>query len=103
MGFQGIQCIEGELKGSEIPMEKGQGVVIGRDAKEANLVFRDSTISRKHLLVELDEEGSYYVTDYSKVGTETDDGAKLERETRTKVAAGTVLLIGKAGTKVRLG
>lgn len=102
MAFQGIQCIDGELKGSEIPMQPGQSIVIGRDAKEANLVFRDSTISRKHLLVELDKEGNYYVTDYSKVGTQTDDGTKLEREVRTLVSAGTVLEIGISGTRIGL-
>ena len=103
MAFQGIQCIDGELKGSEIPMEKGQTIIIGRDAKEANLVFRDSTISRKHLLVELDEDGEYYVTDYSTVGTEIDNGSALESGVRTHLAAGAILAIGKAGTKVKLG
>lgn len=101
MEFYGIQCVEGELKGAEVPMEHGQIIVIGRDAGEANLVFRDSTISRKHLLVELDD-GDYYVTDYSRVGTETEDGIRFEQEIRTQVAAGTVLVIGKAGTKVKL-
>lgn len=101
MRFTGIKCIEGELKGSEIPMKKGQYIIIGRDAGEANLVFRDGTISRKHLLVELDEAGEYYVTDFSKVGTQFEDGEWLEHEVRTQVEEGTVLLIGKGGTKIR--
>lgn len=102
MAFQGIQCIDGELKGSEIPMEKGQKIIIGRDAKEANLVFRDGTISRKHLLVELDEDGEYYVTDYSSLGTAINGGDLLEHEVRTMVSSRTILEIGKVGTKVRL-
>lgn len=102
MSFTGIKCIEGELKGAEIPMEKGQSIVIGRDAGEANLVFRDGTISRKHLLVELDKEGQFYVTDYSKVGTSFDNGDMLEHEVRTHVTTGMVFNIGNAGTKVEI-
>lgn len=98
----GILCVAGELKGKEIKLAPSEKLVIGRNPKEANLVFRDITISRKHCLIEPGEDGNYYVTDYSSCGVITGEGEQLIKDKRTKLAGGTVLLIGKSGTKVRL-
>lgn len=98
----GISCLEGELQGKELKLAPGEKLVIGRNPKEANLVFRDITISRKHCLIEPGEEGNYYVTDYSSCGVITGEGGQLVKDERTKLAGGTVLLIGKSGTKVKL-
>lgn len=98
-----IVCIEGELKGSEIILKPNESIMIGRDTKSANLVFRDVTISRKHCLIEIGEDGCYYVTDYSSHGIVTGEGVQLIRDKRTKLVNGTILLIGKSGTKVELG
>lgn len=98
----GISCLEGELQGKEIKLELNEKLVIGRNPKEANLVFRDITISRKHCLIEMGEDGIYYVTDYSSCGVITGDGMQLIKDKRTKLTRGTVLLIGKSGTKIKL-
>lgn len=102
MGKYKIVCIEGERKGSELYLKPRESITIGRDSKTANLVFRDITISRKHCLVESGDADNYYVTDYSSCGIVTEDGINLKPGERTELARGTVLLIGKSGTKIRL-
>lgn len=97
-----IACIEGELKGAEIPIKPGEHIIVGREPRFSNLVFHDVTISRKHCIIELDKMGEYYITDYSECGVMTDDGKKLEKVIRTNCPKGTVLQIGKAGTKIVL-
>ncbi len=97
-----IVCIEGERKGSEIFLKPRESIVIGRDLKSANLVFRDVTISRKHCIVESSGEDSYYVTDFSSCGIVSEDGIELRQGERTELARGTILSIGKSGTKIRL-
>lgn len=98
-----ISCMEGELQGKEVILDENEKLVIGRNPREANLVFRDVTISRKHCLIEPEENGSYYVTDYSSCGITTAEGMALVKDKRTKLDKGTVLVIGKSGTKVKLG
>lgn len=101
-GYQ-IICKEGELAGSVIVMQDKDAVLVGRDPKEVNLVFRDMTISRKHCLIETDKEQGYFVTDYSECGITLEDGMQLSSHYRTPLGKGSVLLIGKAGTKIELG
>lgn len=97
-----IACIAGELQGKEIILKPNEKLVIGRDPKEANLVFRDITISRKHCLIEPGEEGSYYVTDFSSCGVITGTGMQLIKNERMELISGSILLIGKSGTKIKL-
>jgi predicted component of type VI protein secretion system len=97
-----IVCVEGELKGGEIFLEPGETVMVGREPRFSNLIFQDMTVSRKHCLIELDEQGAYYVTDYSECGVATDEGKTFENNQRTECPQGTVLHIGKAGTKIAL-
>lgn len=99
----GIVCVEGELCGAEIPLIPGESVIVGREPRFANLIFRDLSISRKHCRIELDEREEYWVTDYSECGIKTEDGMVFETAVRTKCRKGTVLQIGKAGTRIALG
>lgn len=98
-----IVCVEGELKGAEILISPGNQIVVGREPRFSNLVFRDMTISRKHCVIELDLQGIYYVTDYSECGVKTEEGTYLEKFEKVKCSRQTVLHIGKAGTKIMLG
>ena len=102
MDFHGLRIIEGELMGAEIPIMPDESIIVGRDANECNLVLRDGTVSRKHLLIDCDESGQYYVTDYSKTGTIVDGGDRVHIGSRTPITSGTVLIIGMAGTKIIL-
>lgn len=97
-----IVCLAGELEGAEILVYPGEQIVIGREPSFSNLVFLDITVSRKHCVIELDTLGEYYVTDYSECGLITEDGVPFVRATKTKCQLETVLLIGRAGTKIIL-
>ncbi len=97
-----IICIKGELNGAEIPLKPGEKIMVGREPRFSNLIFRDLTISRKHCCVELDGQGNYYVTDYSECGIVTGEGQRLDRFVRIQCTKGTVLKIGKAGTEIAL-
>lgn len=102
MQERAIVCIDGELKDSEILIRQGEEIVVGREPRFANMVFRDMTISRKHCIIELDRQDEYYVTDYSECGITTATGEALEKMTRTKCEKNIILCIGKAGTKIQL-
>lgn len=102
MDFHGLRIIEGELVGAEIPMIPGESIIVGRDANECNLVLRDGTVSRKHLLIECDSSGQYCVTDYSKTGTVIEGGEKLNSGERTLIEKGASLMVGRAGTRIAL-
>lgn len=97
-----IACIAGELKDAEIVLKPTDRIIVGRDPVNANLVFRDVTISRRHCLIELDKEGNYFVTDYSEAGVTSETGRIFGKGQRTAVTNGIVLNIGNAGTKIRL-
>lgn len=97
-----IVCVEGELKGGEISLTPGESIMIGREPRFSNLIFHDLTVSRKHCKIEVDEQGEYYVTDYSACGVWTENGRKFKRSAPEKCERGTILHIGKAGTKIAL-
>lgn len=97
-----IVCLEGELKDSEILIHPGEQIVVGREPRFSNLVFRDMTISRKHCIIELDLQGDYFATDYSECGLVTEEGVLFDKFIRTKCKQGSILSIGKAGTKIKL-
>ena len=102
MSRYGIICLEEELQGNEIILEPNEKVVIGRDAKVANLVFRDMTISRIHCAIEVQGNGLYSITNYSMNGTQLENGLKLLPGTSVTASSGSILMIGKSGTKLQL-
>ncbi len=56
-------------KGSDVKLN-GRRVVIGRGANcQVSLDGRFKSISRKHLIVELDDDGTVHFTDISSMGT----------------------------------
>ncbi len=97
-----IICLEGELQGNTIPISIGSSILIGRDAKKVNLVFRDRTISRLHCKIESINDEYYSITNYSSNGIDTDDGMSISSGETTNLNIGTVLHIGQAGTKIQL-
>jgi predicted component of type VI protein secretion system len=82
-------------------MERGEKVVIGRNPKEANLVFRDVTVSRKHCVINVAEDAGYVITDVSECGVLL-DGEAMPHGENVHVKAGTILTIGKSGSKICL-
>lgn len=102
MSRYGIVCLEGELQGNEIILEDGEKVVVGRDAKVANLVFRDMTISRIHCVIEVQGDCQYRITNYSEAGSWLEDGKCMTSGETVIVPSGSILIIGTSGTKIKL-
>ncbi|MBO5469374.1 MAG: FHA domain-containing protein [Lachnospiraceae bacterium] len=102
MSEYGIVCLEGELQGNEIILADGEKIVVGRDAKVANLVFRDMSISRIHCVIEVQGNHQYRVTDYSEDGTIVEETKKIMQGEAVMAASGSILSIGRSGTKIQL-
>ncbi len=102
MSEYGIVCLEGELQGKEIILEEGEKVVVGRDAKVVNLVFRDMTISRIHCVIEVQGNHQYRITDYSEDGTLVEKVKRIMPRETVIVSSGDVLAIGRSGTRIQV-
>lgn len=96
----GIKCEKGELIGSEIPMEIGDEVIVGRNPKECNLVYRDLTVSRKVCHIKLLVSGEYEVTDYSEAGIRLESGETIIQ--KAILSSRTKIVIGNAGSVITL-
>lgn len=104
--FQGsVTGIKGTFAGYTVELQKGECMVIGKDAKQANLIIEDcyEDISRKHCSIRYDKEMSLYeVTDYSLNGTKFPDERRLETGVCTMVPRGSRLILGNGRNVVRL-
>ena len=97
-----IICLEGELSGNEIVLAENEKVLVGREAKQANLVFRDRTISRLHCGIEAYRNGQYRITNYSATAIIVENNREIMPNETVIVPAGSVVVIGRAGTKLQL-
>lgn len=67
-----LKCVKGSLAGYDFKLESGEEIVIGKDAKVAQVVIDPSfkEISRKHVSIRYDARlDQYRVVDYSSNGT----------------------------------
>lgn len=91
-----LRCVEGPLKGASIVIRDRETVIIGREAKESNLIISDSKISRKHCSVTYDADRNVFVlTDFSSNGTELANGTKLIKGEPTTVNCNTEFVLAK--------
>ena len=85
--------VKGSCAGYEFDINPGEEIVVGKDAKVANVVIDPAykEISRKHVSIIYDERiDMYRVTDYSSNGTWA-DGQRLVRNETTNLRRGTTL------------
>lgn len=83
---------KGEYKDASIELADGQTITLGRDGKVANLVFSDSSISKKHCTISWNQmEGCFIVHDYSSNGTYYLNGTRLERDVDVKCPVNSVI------------
>lgn len=82
----------GEYKDASIELADGQTITLGRDGKVANLVFSESSISKKHCTISWNQiEGCFIVHDYSSNGTYYLNGKRLEHDADVKCPVNTVI------------
>lgn len=65
-----LKVIAGPNAGAEIGLEKGRTYVLGKDPNEADIVFQDLSVSRRHARLHIDHDGTLTIEDLeSKNGT----------------------------------
>lgn len=97
----GIIGISGAYAGAEIPLEAG-GIILGRDAANAELIIESPKVSRRHCKIVYDaQKGEYTVTDYSTNGTFVGK-RRLTKGVAEILPPGTVLNIGDSRNSFRL-
>lgn len=77
----------------------GKGLVIGRDPSSADLVFSDTSVSRRHALV-TSRDGALYLEDLSSTNGTTLQGTTLKASVRMKLAVGDEVTFGAAEFKL---
>lgn len=96
-----IMGISGAYAGAELLLEAG-GIIVGRDAANAELIIEAPKVSRRHCRIVYDaQKGEYLVTDYSTNGTFAGK-QRLTKGVAEKLPAGTVLNIGDSRNSFRL-
>lgn len=87
----------GMYAGAEISLAEG-GVILGRDATKANLVFDDvhTRVSRKHCKISFDRQNQIFrLEDYSSTGTYKNGSTKcLPQGMSVPLQPGSVIAIG---------
>lgn len=93
--------VSGMYAGAEIALDT-DGIILGRDASEAQLVIESPKVSRKHCKITYDlQKGNYVVTDYSTNGTFVGK-RRLTKGTAEILPAGSIVNIGDSKNSFRL-
>lgn len=75
-----LKVISGPNNGAEFSMEEGQSYLIGTDPNLCDIVFHDTSVSRKHAKISVEEDGVLYIEDQgSRNGIFVDGEAQKER------------------------
>lgn len=75
-----LKVISGPNNGAEFSMQEGQSYLIGTDPNLCDIVFHDTSVSRKHAKISVDENGVLYIEDQgSRNGIFVDGEAKKDR------------------------
>lgn len=102
-----LRGVAGYYNGYRFPLGNGESITIGRDSKQAQVVFADSEdskkISRIHCTVSFSgARGAFTVTDHSSNGTFRADGSQLPPGTPVELARGSTIYLGSPNNSFRL-
>lgn len=93
--------IAGAYAGAELKLDAA-GIIVGRDATEAQLVIESPKVSRRHCKITYDaQKGNYTVIDYSTNGTFVGK-RRLIKGTPEILPSGSILNIGDSKNSFRL-
>lgn len=94
----GLVGVKGMWAGAQFINNTGEGLVVGRDPKQCNIIISQNanSISRKHCVVKYDyQTKDYEVTDCSSNGTYVaETGQRLKYGVPTHLPCGTVIELG---------
>ena len=75
-----LKVISGPNNGAEFSMQEGQSYLIGTDPNICDIVFHDTSVSRKHAKISVEEDGVLYIEDQgSRNGIFVDGEAQKEK------------------------
>ena len=98
-----IVCIKGEYKGAVLSAMDGVRIIIGRSAKDCNLVLANPAVSRVHCYITYYADRDIYgITDVSKFGVFDSQGKPIEKERVVYMGVGDEIHIGKSHNVFRL-
>lgn len=96
-----LMGITGAYAGAEVELGAG-GIILGRDAGEAQLIIDSPKISRRHCQIIYDNaKNQYVVTDYSSNGTFV-GSRRLTKGVAEILPSGTIINLGDSKTSFRL-
>lgn len=99
-----IVFIKGKMLGAIIRIQGDEEIRVGRDGNLSDLVVNYPVISRLHCTITYNSEfGDYTVCDFSTNGLYKEDGEKLPKEQKIKLARGSCLQLGNDENVIRLG
>lgn len=99
----GVQLLDGSMRGKKIELKQGCAYGVGKDPARAKVII-DRTyakVSRLHCTVEYDNN-KYYITDSSTNGTYLMDGTRIPQGKRTAVERGTIVYLAKKDCRIKL-
>ena len=89
-----VTCLTGEFEGGTFEVE--DSLVIGKDARQCNVVLSNKTVSRVHCIIRyIPATDTYTVKDVSRNGTYFNNGQRLTKDYEMQVPRNTVIYIGK--------
>lgn len=100
-----LHAISGMYAGADFNIAEGEEIVLGRDPSLCNIIFDQSnaSISRRHCTIRFSPaENCYFVTDWSKNGTFTRDGVRLQPQVAAPISRGTEIYLGNEEEAFRL-
>lgn len=99
-----IYGVKGQYKLFNLQIESGEELILGRDPRQAMLIFDYPKVSRKHCGIRYDSStGGYYVIDYSSNGIELSDGTEAKAGEYVSVAPGTIVYLAGRHEALKLG
>lgn len=89
-----VTCLTGEFEGGTFEVE--DSLVIGKDARQCNVVLSNKTVSRVHCIIRyIPATDTYTVKDVSRNGTYFNNGQRLTKDYEMQVPRNTVIYLGK--------
>lgn len=89
-----VTCLTGEFEGGTFEVE--DSLVIGKDARQCNVILSNKTVSRVHCIIRyVPATDTYTVKDVSRNGTYFNNGQRLTKDYEMQVPRNTVIYIGK--------
>lgn len=87
-----LKVISGPNAGAELAMPPGSTYIIGKDAHMCDIVFQDSSVSRQHARLQVQEQGDVIIEDLESRNGTFVNGERLEEGQRSALSQDVITL-----------